>query len=229
MGNFSISHYAAIRLARTSVQIHYMQQAVAQGERGMPIKIIAPGRVYRVDSDATHSPMFHQVEGLYIDSKVSFADLKQTLLYFSHEMFGADTQIRLRPSYFPFTEPSAEVDISCTICKGKGCNVCKYTGWVEILGCGMVDPQVLDNCGIDSNKFKGFAFGMGIDKQDIRQVIHYSLPKSIENYMQEIGRAGRDGLSASCALLYGLEETVLQYNYCFSTSISTLQIFCLLF
>jgi phenylalanyl-tRNA synthetase alpha chain len=101
---------------------------------------------------------------LYIDEKVSFADLKQTLLYFSKEMFGADTKIRLRPSYFPFTEPSAEMDISCTICKGKGCNVCKYSGWVEILGCGMVDPQVLENCGIDSNKYKGFAFGMGIER-----------------------------------------------------------------
>jgi phenylalanyl-tRNA synthetase alpha chain len=130
-----------------------------------PIRTISPGRVYRNEAISARAHcQFHQVEGLYIDEQVSFADLKQTLLHFATEMFGADTQIRLRPSYFPFTEPSAEMDISCTICKGKGCNVCKYTGWVEILGCGMVDPQVLINCGIDDKKFKGFAFGMGIER-----------------------------------------------------------------
>ena len=131
-----------------------------------PIRIIAPGRVYRNETISARSHcQFHQVEGLYIDKDVSFADLKQTLLYFAQEMYGADTNIRLRPSYFPFTEPSAEMDVSCFICNAKGCNVCKYTGWVEILGCGMVDPQVLENCGIDSKEYTGFAFGMGIERQ----------------------------------------------------------------
>jgi phenylalanyl-tRNA synthetase alpha chain len=148
-----------LRTQTSSVQVHIMQN------QKPPIRTISPGRVYRNEAISARAHcQFHQVEGLYIDEKVSFADLKQTLLYFSREMFGADTRIRLRPSYFPFTEPSAEMDISCTICKGKGCNVCKYTGWVEILGCGMVDPQVLENCGIDSNKYKGFAFGMGIER-----------------------------------------------------------------
>ncbi|MEO0338441.1 MAG: phenylalanine--tRNA ligase subunit alpha [Bacteroidota bacterium] len=131
-----------------------------------PIRIIAPGRVYRNETISARShAQFHQVEGLYIDKKVSFADMKQTLLYFAREMYGADTDIRLRPSYFPFTEPSAEMDVSCFICGGKGCNVCKYTGWVEILGCGMVDPQVLINCGIDPEVYSGYAFGMGIERQ----------------------------------------------------------------
>ncbi len=131
-----------------------------------PIRIIAPGRVYRNETISARShAQFHQVEGLYIDENVSFADLKQTLLYFAKEMYGEKTKIRLRPSYFPFTEPSAEMDVSCFICDSKGCNVCKYTGWVEILGCGMVDPNVLENCGIDSQKYTGFAFGMGIERQ----------------------------------------------------------------
>jgi phenylalanyl-tRNA synthetase alpha chain len=131
-----------------------------------PIRIIAPGRVYRNETISARSHcQFHQVEGLYIDKKVSFADLKQTLLHFSKEMYGPNTKIRLRPSYFPFTEPSAEMDVSCFICDSKGCNVCKYTGWVEIMGCGMVDPQVLINCGIDPEKYSGFAFGMGIERQ----------------------------------------------------------------
>lgn len=148
-----------LRTQTSSVQVHIMEY------QKPPIRTISPGRVYRNEAISARAHcQFHQVEGLYIDEKVSFADLKQTLLYFSKEMFGADTKIRLRPSYFPFTEPSAEMDISCTICKGKGCNVCKYTGWVEILGCGMVDPQVLINCKIDENKYKGFAFGMGIER-----------------------------------------------------------------
>ncbi|MEO1625550.1 MAG: phenylalanine--tRNA ligase subunit alpha [Bacteroidota bacterium] len=131
-----------------------------------PIRIIAPGRVYRNETISARAHcQFHQVEGLYVDENVSFADLKQTLLHFSREMYGANTSIRLRPSYFPFTEPSAEMDVTCFICNGKGCNVCKYTGWVEILGCGMVDPAVLENCGIDSEKYTGFAFGMGIERQ----------------------------------------------------------------
>lgn len=131
-----------------------------------PIRIIAPGRVYRNETISARShAQFHQVEGLYIDEKVSFADMKQTLLYFAREMYGANTQIRLRPSYFPFTEPSAEMDVSCFICNAEGCNVCKYTGWVEILGCGMVDPAVLEKCGIDPEKYTGYAFGMGIERQ----------------------------------------------------------------
>ena len=130
-----------------------------------PIRIICPGRVYRNEAISARAHcFFHQVEALYIDKNVSFADLKQTLLYFAREMFGKDTEIRLRPSYFPFTEPSAEMDISCHICGGKGCAFCKHTGWVEILGCGMVDPNVLDACGIDSKKYSGYALGMGIER-----------------------------------------------------------------
>ena len=130
-----------------------------------PIRVLCPGRVYRNEAISYRAHcFFHQVEGLYIDENVSFADLKQALLYFAKEMFGEDTQIRLRPSYFPFTEPSAEMDISCHICGGKGCPFCKNTGWVEILGCGMVDPNVLESCGIDSKKYTGYAFGMGVER-----------------------------------------------------------------
>jgi phenylalanyl-tRNA synthetase alpha chain len=148
-----------LRTQTSSVQVHIMQN------RKPPIRTISPGRVYRNEAISARAHcQFHQVEGLYIDESVSFAALKQTLYYFAKEMFGNDVQIRLRPSYFPFTEPSAEMDISCSICGGKGCGVCKHSGWVEILGCGMVDPQVLINCGIDEKKFKGFAFGMGIER-----------------------------------------------------------------
>ena len=130
-----------------------------------PIRVICPGRVYRNEAISARAHcFFHQVEGLYIDKNVSFADLKQVLLTFAREMFGADTKIRLRPSYFPFTEPSAEMDISCNICGGKGCSFCKGTGWVEILGCGMVDPNVLEACGIDSKEYSGYAFGMGVER-----------------------------------------------------------------
>ena len=130
-----------------------------------PIRIICPGRVYRNEAITARAHcFFHQVEGLYIDKNVSFTDLKQVLLSFAREMFGANTQIRLRPSYFPFTEPSAEMDISCHICNGKGCGFCKHTGWVEILGCGMVDPNVLEQCGIDSSVYSGYAFGMGVER-----------------------------------------------------------------
>jgi phenylalanyl-tRNA synthetase alpha chain len=148
-----------LRTQTSSVQVHIMEN------QKPPIRTISPGRVYRNEAISARAHcQFHQIEGLYIDEKVSFADLKQTLNFFAKELFGTETKIRMRPSYFPFTEPSAEVDISCTICKGEGCNVCKYTGWVEILGCGMVDPQVLENCGIDSKKYSGFAFGMGIER-----------------------------------------------------------------
>lgn len=130
-----------------------------------PIRIVVPGRVYRNEAVSARAHcMFHQVEGLYIDENVSFADLKQNLLFFAKEMFGKKSKIRLRPSYFPFTEPSAEMDVSCSLCGGKGCNVCKYTGWLEVLGCGMVDPNVLEYCNIDSKKYTGFAFGMGIER-----------------------------------------------------------------
>ena len=149
----------ALRTHTSSVQIRTMERAKP------PIRMIFPGRVFRNEAISARAHcIFHQVEGLYVDKNVSFADLKQTLLYFAKEMFGEKTQIRLRPSYFPFTEPSGEMDVSCLICGGKGCNICKYTGWVEILGCGMVDPSVLDNCGIDSTVYTGFAFGMGIER-----------------------------------------------------------------
>ena len=131
----------------------------------LPIRVVCPGRVFRNEAISARAHcIFHQVEGLYIDENVSFADMKQAILLFAREMFGADTRIRMRPSYFPFTEPSAEVDVSCNICKGKGCNVCKGTGWLEILGCGMVDPNVLKASGIDSGKYSGFAFGMGVER-----------------------------------------------------------------
>jgi phenylalanyl-tRNA synthetase alpha chain len=148
-----------LRTHTSSVQVRYMN------ENKPPIRTLSPGRVYRNEAISARAHcIFHQVEGLYIDENVSFADLKQALLYFAKEMFGEKTKIRLRPSYFPFTEPSAEVDVSCNICSGKGCNVCKNTGYLEILGCGMVDPAVLENCGIDSKKYTGFAFGMGIER-----------------------------------------------------------------
>jgi len=140
-------------------QSHYMEC------HQPPIRIICPGRVYRNEAISARAHcFFHQVEGLYVDKNVSFTDLKQVLLTFAREMFGTDTKIRLRPSYFPFTEPSAEMDISCHICGGKGCAFCKHTGWVEILGCGMVDPNVLEACGIDSKVYTGYAFGMGVER-----------------------------------------------------------------
>jgi phenylalanyl-tRNA synthetase alpha chain len=149
----------ALRTHTSSVQVRVMESTQP------PIRTISPGRVYRNEAISARAHcFFHQVEGLYIDEGVSFADMKQTLLYFAQEMFGDKTDIRLRPSYFPFTEPSAEMDVSCFICGGKGCNVCKYTGWVEIMGCGMVDPQVLTNCKIDPDRYSGFAFGMGIER-----------------------------------------------------------------
>ena len=130
-----------------------------------PIRVLCPGRVYRNEAISARAHcFFHQVEGLYVDKNVSFADLREVLLYFAKEMFGPDTKIRLRPSYFPFTEPSAEMDISCDLCGGKGCSFCKGTGWVEILGCGMVDPNVLESCGIDSKVYTGYAFGMGVER-----------------------------------------------------------------
>lgn len=149
----------ALRTHTSSVQVRIMENTEP------PIRTLSPGRVYRNEAISARAHcFFHQVEGLYIAENVSFADLKQTLLYFAKEMFGEKTEIRLRPSYFPFTEPSAEMDVSCSVCNKEGCNVCKYTGYLEILGCGMVDPNVLENCGIDSKKYSGFAFGMGIER-----------------------------------------------------------------
>jgi phenylalanyl-tRNA synthetase alpha chain len=149
-----------LRTHTSSVQVRVMQS------QKPPIRTISPGRVFRNEAISARAHcIFHQVEGLYIDENVSFADLRQTLLFFAREMYGHNTEIRLRPSYFPFTEPSAEVDVRCKICGGKGCNVCKYTGWLEILGCGMVHPNVLEACKIDSKKYTGFAFGMGIERQ----------------------------------------------------------------
>jgi phenylalanyl-tRNA synthetase alpha chain len=148
-----------LRTHTSSIQVRTMEKGQ------LPIRVVCPGRVFRNEAISARAHcIFHQVEGLYIDKNVSFADLKQAVLLFAQEMFGADTQIRLRPSYFPFTEPSAEVDVSCNICKGKGCNICKGTGWLEIMGCGMVDPNVLEANGIDSKEYSGFAFGMGVER-----------------------------------------------------------------
>ncbi|MDR1671830.1 MAG: phenylalanine--tRNA ligase subunit alpha [Alistipes sp.] len=148
-----------LRTHTSSIQVRVMEN------QKPPIRVVCPGRVFRNEAISYRAHcIFHQVEGRYIDEGVSFADLKQTLLHFAREMFGAETRIRLRPSYFPFTEPSAEMDVSCALCGGKGCPVCKGTGWLEIMGCGMVDPNVLEACGIDSKRYTGFAFGMGIER-----------------------------------------------------------------
>jgi phenylalanyl-tRNA synthetase alpha chain len=153
-----------LRTHTSSVQVRVMK------EGKLPIRQIFPGRVYRNETISARAHcFFHQVEGLYIDENVSFADLKQTLYHFVQEMFGAEVKVRFRPSYFPFTEPSAEMDVSCFICDSKGCNVCKHTGWVEILGCGMVHPNVLSNCGIDPEKYTGFAWGMGVERTTMMQ------------------------------------------------------------
>ncbi len=162
-----------LRTHTSSVQVRTMEKMP------LPIRVICPGRVFRNEAISARAHcIFHQVEGLYIDEGVTFADLKQAILLFAREMFGADTQIRMRPSFFPFTEPSAEVDVSCNICHGKGCNICKGTGWLEILGCGMVDPNVLEASGIDSKKYSGFAFGMGVEriamlKWQVNDLRHY--------------------------------------------------------
>lgn len=148
-----------LRTHTSSVQVRSMEN------ESLPIRVVCPGRVFRNEAISARAHcIFHQIEGLYLDKNVSFADLKQTLLYFAKEMFGSETKIRLRPSYFPFTEPSAEMDVSCKLCGGKGCSVCKYTGWLEVLGCGMVDPNVLELNGIDSKIYSGFAFGMGLER-----------------------------------------------------------------
>ena len=162
---FFIQDDIALRTHTSSVQVRVMEN------NQPPIRTISPGRVYRNEAISARAHcFFHQIEGLYIDKDVSFADMKKTLLYFTKSMFGDEAKIRLRPSYFPFTEPSAEVDVSCTICNGKGCNVCKYSGWLEIMGCGMVDPNVLENCNINPEVYSGYAFGMGVER--IAQLVY---------------------------------------------------------
>lgn len=157
---FYVTDDIVLRTHTSPVQARVMDEVAPT----LPVKIIAPGKVFRRDDDATHSPMFHQVEGLLVDEGITFADLKGTLLEFARQMFGEDRQIRLRPSYFPFTEPSAEVDVSCLFCNGAGCRLCGHTGWIEILGSGMVHPRVLEMAGYDSASVTGFAFGMGIER-----------------------------------------------------------------
>lgn len=157
---FYINPEIVLRTQTSGVQVHTME--AKQGE--LPIKVICPGKVYRKDDDATHSPMFHQIEGLLVDKNIRMSDLNGMLLSFCQEMFGKDTQIRLRPSYFPFTEPSVEVDISCCMCHGTGCRMCSNTGWLEILGAGMVHPNVLRAGGYDPTQVSGFAFGLGVER-----------------------------------------------------------------
>lgn len=156
---FYFNEQVVLRTHTSPVQIRYLEQVEEP-----PVHIISPGRVYRCDSDVTHTPMFHQVEGLVVDSDISFADLKGVLIHFVHQFFEADLKVRFRPSYFPFTEPSAEVDISCVFCEGDGCRVCSHSGWIEILGCGMVHPEVFRHVGLDYEKYSGYAFGMGVER-----------------------------------------------------------------
>ena len=155
---FYVSNDIVLRTHTSPIQVRIMEKEKP------PVRIIAPGKVYRCDSDLTHTPMFHQIEGLMVDENITFGNLKGMLTTFIHKMFGEDVSLRFRPSFFPFTEPSAEVDILCVICKGKGCRVCSKTGWLEILGCGMVHPAVFENVGYDTEKYSGFAFGMGIER-----------------------------------------------------------------
>lgn len=165
--SFFINNNLILRTQTSSMQVRTMLK------QQPPIRIINPGKVYRVDSDATHSPMFQQIEGLVVDKNVTLCDLKGSLEVFAKTLFDANTKVRFRPSYFPFTEPSVEVDVSCPFCGGKGCNLCKGTGWIEILGAGIVNPVVLDNCGIDSKQYSGFAFGMGVERI---AMIKYGIP-----------------------------------------------------
>ena len=164
---FYINDNILLRTQTSTMQIHAME------EKGVPLRVLCPGKVYRSDDDATHSPMFHQIEGLVVDKGINMRDLKGVLDEFAKKLFDKDTKTRLRPSYFPFTEPSVEVDLSCAICKGKGCRLCKGTGWIEILGAGLVNRKVLKNCNVDPDVYSGFAFGMGIERI---AMIKYSIP-----------------------------------------------------
>lgn len=172
---FFISADVVLRTHTSPLQVRTMER------QAPPVRVIAPGKVFRCDSDQTHTPMFHQVEGLLVDEKVSFGDLKGTLTAFVHQMFDAQTRLRFRPSFFPFTEPSAEVDILCVICRGRGCRVCKQTGWLEILGSGMVHPAVFENVGYDTGRFTGFAFGMGVERVAMLKYGIDDLRKFFEN------------------------------------------------
>ena len=174
-----------LRTHTSSLQVRTMETTQP------PIRVICPGRVFRNETITARSHcIFHQIEGLYIAEEVSFAEMKQVLLHFATEMFGEDTKIRLRPSFFPFTEPSAEMDIECKICGGKGCNVCKHSGWVEILGCGMVDPNVLESCGIDSTKYTGYAFGLGIERMTMLKYKTNDIRLYFENDVRFIEQFG---------------------------------------
>lgn len=164
---FYITDSILLRTQTSPMQARLMEQ------KKPPIKMICPGKVFRSDSDASHSPVFHQIEGLVVDENITLCDLKGTLEYLAANLFGKDTQVRFRPSYFPFTEPSVEVDLTCSNCGGKGCSLCKGTGWIEVLGAGMVNPVVLENCGIDSNKYTGYAFGLGVERI---AMIKYGIP-----------------------------------------------------
>jgi len=175
---FYFSSDVVLRTHTSPVQVRTMEQ------RRPPLRIIAPGRVYRHDSDPTHSPMFHQVEGFIVDREITFADLKGTLTYFVHELFGPEYQMRFRPSFFPFTEPSAEVDIQCVMCRGAGCPVCKKSGWLEILGSGMIDPEVFRFVGYDPEEYTGFAFGLGVERIAMLQVGLSDIRIFYENNMQ---------------------------------------------
>ncbi|MGI6136289.1 MAG: phenylalanine--tRNA ligase subunit alpha [Christensenellales bacterium] len=165
--SFYITNDIMLRTQTSGIQARVMEKQTP------PIKIVCPGKVYRPDADATHSPMFQQIEGLYVDKSVSLADLKYTLELFAKEFFDKDTKVRFRPSYFPFTEPSVEVDLSCAMCHGKGCFLCKNTGWLELLGAGVVNPIVLENCGIDSTVYSGYAFGIGVERATM---VKYGIP-----------------------------------------------------
>ncbi|MGM0417211.1 MAG: phenylalanine--tRNA ligase subunit alpha [Thermodesulfobacteriota bacterium] len=172
---FYISDNVVLRTHTSPIQIRYMETTQP------PISIIAPGKVYRCDSDLTHTPMFHQIEGLLVDKNISFGDLKGVLESFIHNLFDKDTSLRFRPSFFPFTEPSAEVDIKCVMCRGKGCRICSGTGWLEVLGSGMVHPAVFENVGYDTDKYSGFAFGMGVERLAMLKYGIDDLRKFFEN------------------------------------------------
>lgn len=172
---FYISDNVVLRTHTSPIQARYMEKTEP------PISIIAPGKVYRCDSDLTHTPMFHQIEGLLVDKNISFGDLKGVLESFIHQLFDKDTDLRFRPSFFPFTEPSAEVDIKCVMCRGKGCRICSKTGWLEVLGSGMVHPAVFENVGYDTSKYTGFAFGMGVERLAMLKYGIDDLRKYFEN------------------------------------------------
>lgn len=182
--SFYITAETLLRTHTSPVQPRVMERKAPE----VPVKVIAPGKVYRRDDDATHSPMFHQIEGIVIDNNISFGDLKGTLLTFSRQMFGEDREIRLRPSFFPFTEPSAEVDISCIMCQGKGCRVCSGTGWLEILGSGMIHPKVLEMSGYNPRKVTGFAFGMGVERVTMLKYGIDDLRLLFENDLRFLGQ-----------------------------------------